>query len=378
MPHRTTLAPPLGLLLLAGPAWIGCVDRPRNAPEEDLRRRLEAVRNEFGLPAVAGAYVSAEGDIVAAVTGVRRIDADDPTVATDLFHLGSVTKPFTGTLAGVLVRDGVVSFDDTVGEALGDLVSGMDAAHRGTTLEQLLRHRAGLQSFEEDEAWDDVPRFDGGAVEKRRAFVEWLLSRPPQTTPGESHRYSNAGYTVAAVMMEEACGESWEDLMASRVLAPLGVEHYGFGWPVETDRPGTWGHRELGGALRPHDPADDGYRLEDQYIGPAGDLSLSIADLARFARLHLLGLRGEEGPLLSAAAIAELHRSLEDDAYAIGWNVRPDRSTHLGSAGTAFAAIYLMRERELGLVVATNAWTENEEEYAAALLRAVLDAAKAA
>ena len=251
----------------------------------------------------------------------------------------------------------------------------MDPAHRNTTLDQILRHRAGLQGFEEDTEFEKVPRFAGGAREKREAFVQWLLERPPESEPGSEHRYSNAGYSVAAVMMEQATGESWESLLESRVLVPLEVEHYCFGWPSEHLENGICGHRLEEDTVVPHDPEADAYRLEDQYIGPAGDLSLDIVGLARFARLHLQGLDGKDG-ILAAESIRFLHAPLPDDTYAIGWNASEKRSSHVGSAGTFFAVVYIMKERGVAMVAAANLWSEDEVEFGKALLVALLDSAR--
>lgn len=366
------LGPPLG----AGEVLVEACP----SAEEDLFRRLEEVRLEFGSPAVAGGYVTPKGEVVVAVSGVRRAGTQDSVTLTDLFHLGSVTKPFTGTLAAVLVAEDVIGFDATIGKILGEFFANLHPGHRSTTLGQILRHRAGFQGFEEDEEFERVPRFAGSVAEKRRGFVDWLLAQPPKTLSGSEHSYSNAGYSVAAVLMEQMSGQTWEELMVSKLLGPLGIEHFGFGWPIETGKPGTWGHRVdplRADSIEPHDPSIDGYRLEDQYIGPAGDLSMDIDGLARFARFHLLGLQGKD-QLLTADEIDYLHTPLDEDTYAIGWNTYPNRSTHVGSAGTAFAAVYLMRNRQLAMVVATNVWSDAEEEFGAALLRAVLGAAKAA
>ncbi len=346
-----------------------------SAPAKDarLKSELEAIRRAFDLPGVAGGFVTASGEIVVAATGVRSVDSSEPLMPTDLLHLGSVTKPITATLAAVLVEKGTIRWKSTVGELLGDRLETLHPAHRETTLDQLLRHRAGLQGFEEDEEFEAVPAFFGTAPEKRRQFVEWLLARPPQVE-GRGHHYSNAGYSVAALLLEVAAGRSWEELLATELAGPLGIDNLDFGWPSESEAPGAHGHRFVGGRFAVHEPDEDAYRLEDLYIDPAGDLSMDIGGLAKFARLHLLGLEGTDG-LLPARAVSYLHTPLDGDDYSLGWYSYPTRSSHLGSAGTGFAAIYVMKERRVAMVVAVNAWSEAEEEFAAALLKAILDLA---
>jgi CubicO group peptidase (beta-lactamase class C family) len=335
------------------------------------------VRVQYGLPAVAGARVGPDGAIEVATTGLRRTGGVDPVTDDDLWHLGSVTKPMTATLAAVLVEQGAIGWDTTVKGSLGGTFAEIHPDLPAVTLEQLLRHRAGIQPFEEDGEWANVPALSGTPRERRTQFVRWLLAQPPIHAPGTRHAYSNAGYSIAAAMLEAATGRGWEELMAERLFAPLGIDRFAFGWPAAGGRAEPWGHVEKDGALVAHEDLEaDGLALLG--IGPAGDVAMSMDGLARFARLHLRGLAGHDG-LLSADTIRYLHHvdpPDEEEPYAVGWNVHSTRSTHVGSAGTFFAAIYLRfpdGDRAAGeaLLVATNAWTPAEEEYGRDLRRAV-------
>src|SRR5205085_240391 len=97
------------------------------------------------------------------------------------------------------------------------------------------------------------------------------------------------------------------------------------GWPALTDLAQPWGHWQQGGKLAPNDPHGK-YHLPAA-IAPAGDLSLSIGDYARFVQLHLRGLAGlpplvdaqqaQALPLLTAALIHRLHQPVGD--YSCGW-----------------------------------------------------------
>ena len=101
-------------------------------------------------------------------------------------------------------------------------------------------------------------------------------------------------------MMEKKTGKSWEDLMTKEIFQPLGMTTAGFlapGSPNDVNQP--WGHTDVSGqrvANKGDNPAA---------LGPAGTVHASLADWAKFARLHL---DGSEGSLsLSASALTRLH-----------------------------------------------------------------------
>jgi CubicO group peptidase (beta-lactamase class C family) len=101
-------------------------------------------REQHSLPGV-GAILLDETEVLASgVNGRRSIDHDTDLHLGDRWHLGSVTKLMTATIAGRLVAAGTVSFEDRVTDVLPDMFSDIHPDYREVTLEQLLRHRSGL------------------------------------------------------------------------------------------------------------------------------------------------------------------------------------------------------------------------------------------
>lgn len=350
------------------------VSPPASSSKNALEQAISKVRSDYDLPAVAAAFITVDGSHEVAVSGRGRLDGESEVTRQELWHLGSVTKPMTATLAAILVEKGEISWNTTIAKVLGSRVETIDPALRAVKLHQLLRHRAGIQAFEEDEEWKGVPALLGEPHEQRAQFVAWLLARPPMYSPGEVHVYSNAGYTIAAAMLESVTGRTWEALMADELFAPLGIEHFAFGWPALKEREQPWGHWIVDGELVVHEDLT-GYSLAGQGVGPAGDVAMTMEGLARFALLHLKGLNGEEG-LLSAETIRYLHTvdpPDENDPYALGWNSYPTRSSHLGSAGTFFAAIYLRKTDRVAWLLASNASTPDDTDYGRDLLIAIRD-----
>ena len=169
---------------------------------------LEPIRSRHELPALAGAV--ALGDKLAAIgaVGVRKHGAPARVTAGDRFHLGSLTKSMTATLVGVLVEEGKLSWDTTIGAVFPELKEKIRPEYLPVTIAQLLTHRGGLPEDQTPDALFFKLRFIRGPIrEQRRRVVEAVLAVPPAATPGAKMLYSNHGYVVAGAMVEAVAGE---------------------------------------------------------------------------------------------------------------------------------------------------------------------------
>jgi D-alanyl-D-alanine carboxypeptidase len=349
---------------LAAPAAV----MARETAEAQIAQALERTRADLHAPGMALA-VWRKGRLVATVaSGVRAEGDPAPVEPGDAFHIGSITKSFTSALAARLVEQGRMRWDETVGERLGILIPGMLPAYRAVTLEQLLSHEGGIVG--------QLGRDQLGAVmqapdmtHRRLTAAAAALSLPPLSPPGAAMHYSNPGYVIAAAMIEQATGESWEALVKADVIAPLHLASAGFGPPTGA---APRGHaRAPDGTLKPLDPASPGAD-NPPFLIPAGGLHLSMADLARFAADQLRGVKKEPGTLLKPESYARLHRERLRH-QGLGWGQGPDGGfDNSGSNGRWYAYLRAMPADDLVVAVAMNAPTDDAgEERLGALAEAV-------
>ena len=111
---------------------------------EDLNDLLEPIRQKYELPALAGGIVHAGELIGLGAVGVRRVGSPERVTVQDRWRLFSCGKAMTATLIALLVEEGVLSWQTTIGEVFPDLLGTIDAAWQAVTVEQLLAHRTGL------------------------------------------------------------------------------------------------------------------------------------------------------------------------------------------------------------------------------------------
>lgn len=358
--------------LAGGVAVIGCAGAgsepaawpaPRVGPEtppDDLGPRLAELCTSRGVPGLAAALVRGGRIEAIGVAGVRSLGGDDPIRVDDRFHIASCTKSMTAMVAASLVEQGTLSWSTTIEQAMPDLAGAGRPEYRPVTLQLLLAHGGRLPAYTRPsrERAAHLLALPGTPRQQRELFVGEVLSEEPNTGHGDS-AYSNAGYAVAAVMIERASNDSWENLVRDRVLVPLGMRTAAFGWPATPEHPDQpRGHYHQESGLRTQ-PLDDEYRLAP-CLWPAGAVNCSIEDLARYAADHLNGLVGRPA-LLRPATCKVLHRTIDgsDSGFTLGWGVRRDAAlgtVHYGagSGGTFFVRIAIAPEHDAAVVVASN------------------------
>jgi CubicO group peptidase (beta-lactamase class C family) len=358
--HRPALVRLPLAALLAVVALTSC-GKNATAPQpvdHSLAGVLSRTRTRHHLPAIAGAVVRGDSIAEIACLGVRRLGAPDSVTLTDHFHLGSNVKAMTADLLAMEVEAGHLAWDRTLAQIFPEFTDSMRTEYRNVTLETLLQHRSGLPAFTDPAELTAVPDFTGTLEERRRAAARWLLRQAPAIAPGQ-YLYSNAGYALAGVILERSSGASWESLIQARLWTPLGLAG-SFGWPAAAGAAQPWGHFDSGsGSLVPQDPDDPDGQFPD-LLRPAGDAHLSVGDYARFALLHLRAMRGSP-QLLSAATFRRLHAP--NGSYALGWGVQPVGGAttwfHAGSAGSFGAIVMIQPDRDVAVVVLTNAGTDD-------------------
>lgn len=355
-------------LVLLTSLGLGCDASPSGPVEEAPNCFLSLLRGTLEgsqLPGVGAAVVRAVGIEVAGVAGVRRFPEGDSLRLNDRFHLGSETKAMIATAAGRLVERGELVWNLSPLEVFPELAGTLHPGFEDVVLQDLLAHRAGIEAYTTGAEWQSLHGFPGNEEERRRGFAIWLLQRPPAVAPG-SYLYSNAGYAIAASMLEQVTGRSWRTLLQEEVFNPLGLTTAGFGWPALSDPNQPWGHQLASGQLKPHPPGDP-YRVPE-LLAPAGDVHMSVRDFGTFVQAHLRGLRGEDG-FLRAETVAYLHTPV--GGYAMGWGVGYSGvelwSTHNGSAGTFYAVMMVAHARDAAVVVVTNAGGTKAADGARAL-----------
>jgi CubicO group peptidase (beta-lactamase class C family) len=308
------------------------------------------------------------------VDGERAIGTNVAVRVDDAWHLGSVTKSMTATLVARLVDAGALGWDDTIGGALKDTAPDMSEAYRSVTMLHLLSHCSGMPMNIPAEQFYGFSRGVADARGDRQLYARQALAMAPIGPVGETFKYSNSGYIVAAAMLEAKLGQSWETLVRAEVLEPLGLATAGFGapgCPGSLEHPAGHSRKVVGRSPQAHYVGTDATD-NPEVLGPAARVHMSLPDLLRYLIAH----RDRTG-FLSSRSWNALHTPPFSGDGALGWFVRGKGALwHSGSNNLWYAEVLV--DPAAGIAAAAVSNDGDKATTARAVGRALLEAMAAA
>ncbi|PWW21182.1 CubicO group peptidase (beta-lactamase class C family) [Geodermatophilus normandii] len=328
---------------------------------EEIERVVAGAVAAGAVPGAA--WLVRRGDEVArGAAGTHTPGGGDPVRPDTVFRIASVTKPVVATAALTLVDDGTLALDEPVDRLLPELAgrvvladpadagAGTVPARRPITVRDVLTFRLGL-GIDFTAPWPTpTVRALGetglptGPPQPQAAPPpdEWLrrvAGVPLAYQPGERWLY-HLGASVLGVLVARAAGRPLPEVLAERVLVPLGMADTGFGVPAAArDRLGPhWTPPGEDGARDLYDAADGQWATPPAFPDGGDGLVSTVDDLAVLARVLLAG--GE--PVLREdtvrAMLAEQAGPVDDEGggWGLGLGVRrtdEPGGRHAGSFG---------------------------------------------
>ncbi len=281
--------------------------------------------------------------------GVTHHQSGDPITASTRFQLASTTKMFTAATALSLVEEGTVSLFEPVSTYVP--YTNTSAPYEETmTLHELLSHSAGYPTYFPDGSF---------ASYDLDTFFENNAEQPLWSPPGVLYNYSNLGMSLAGLVLQEATGKKFAELVETRIFNPAGMDGASMHATV-VESTGNFAYGHSGSAASPTvtSPTDSYYPTE--YYGPMGGAWGSVEDLARWSEVHLQG--GKE--VLSASAMGELRtpqiatRKFPLQSYGYGLFIDSiygyDLVHHSGSVGGYLTSWLMVPEADFSVVAVTN------------------------
>lgn len=329
---------------------FSCSDNPVSSkPDNSLSGQLGVLTGKYKIPGAIGIIFNDTGAVEMRASGVRRAGYPGNITTSDLMHIGSLTKWMTATMIGTLVDEGLLSWSTKPADVIPELAGTMDTGYAHITLLDLLRHRAGIPA---DEDFDSIPTLTGTLRQQREQASRIVLAMPPAVAPG-TYRYANVGYVIAACMAEAVTNQDWRTLMDTRLFQPLGITAC-YGWPTEHDASEPWGHILNGRAFQSVAPSIEPTTMK--FLEPAGFVSMTLDDYAKFIRLQMQAAQGRPH-LLSASAFDTLQTPVVDYACGVGVIVgsRGTLFWHNGSNTFFYMLMYMMPEKNIAIAIAVNA-----------------------
>ncbi len=232
-----------------------------------LEREIPLLMERHGVAGVNALILREGREVWAESFGMADPEAAIAMTRDRVFRVESISKPVTALGVMRLVERGEVALDDVVWEHIASW-----APPSGTpemTIRQLLSNSAGLG------IGDFTARHPPGTAPSLRAALERDFE--VIGTPGAAFHYSNIGFNLLEILIEDVSGQDFADFMDEAVLSPLGAGQVSFDWSPALAEKMPVGHGLQAQRIAPH-------------VYPArasGGLLADIDDLARFVRVGI-------------------------------------------------------------------------------------------
>jgi CubicO group peptidase (beta-lactamase class C family) len=290
-----------------------------------------------------GRVLFAKGYGFADVKSRRPVSVDDT-----LFRPGSISKTFTWTAVMQLVEQGKIDLDRDVNDYIDFKIPAPFG--KPVTMRNLMTHTPGWE--------ESIKELFVANPSEMYPIDQYLKKRLPKQIypPGTTPAYSNYGATLAGYIVNRVSGMPFEEYIEKNIYQPLGMTHATFRQPLPDN-------------LKPF--MSEGYDKASQpaksfevgEAGPAGAMSVSAGDMAKYMIAHLQN--GEyNGACILKPDTAQLMHSrtfglvpeLNGMAYGFYEETRNGHRIigHGGDTQWFHSDMHLMPDQNLGFFVSYN------------------------
>jgi len=322
--------------------------------EKRLDKRIDefvkSIMDEFQIPGLAMAVVKDNRVYKEFAYGVKNLATKVPLTVESVFHMASVSKPFSATAIMQLVEKGKINLDDPLIKYLPYFKMD-DPRYQEITIKQMLTHTSGIPD-ENDYEWDK-PQYDAEAAER---YVRSLVGEKMIAAPGEKYRYSNMAFDILADVIAKVSGVTFEDYVKQKILDPLGMKDSDF--LRERIRPElqTSGHVFN---LKPR--VSEVYPYNRRHA-PSSCLNASIREMCNWAQANMNGGAYKGKRILEKSSYEYLFepqvRITENRSIGLSWYIDQHRNNKTISHGgkdvgyTSF--MVMLPEKSLAVIAAIN------------------------
>lgn len=349
------LALPLAASMLAA-AVSPAATRPPAQALPGLDALIEKALADQKIPGATVGIVVGDEVVLLKGYGLADVEAKRPMTPDTLMPIASVTKQFTVSALGTLVRQGKLDWDRPVRDYMPDFRVHDDVATLRATPRDLVTHRIGL------------PRHDGlwfGSTLTREQLYARLPYLPFSRDIRTRYQYNNLMYMTAGLLGGRIAGTSWEQLVRDALFVPLGMKRSNFALKDLTSDPDhALGYQLDEKRTLIRDPFESA-----ETMGPTGSINSSAREMTSYLRMMLAGGSFGSKRVLQASDVAAMMQpnmpigpsnfpELGFGSYGMGLFVAAYRgiefASHGGNMPGAAAVVLMVPKEKIGIVVLTN------------------------
>ena len=336
-----------------------------------IRKNLKRQR----IPGAAVALVHKGRVIFSQCYGYADTEKKLPITEDTYFMAGSLTKSFTALAVLKLIEEGKIDPNADIKNYIPDFsIKNLYAGEALITVNHLLTHTSGLMI-------DYYAHLTGEKKQSNADLLSQLQNEYLCFKPGSASKYSNIGYRLLGMMIEQVTGERFEDYLEKEVFKPLGLNNSFFEYTADMTL-----HISRG-----HNGDTETSRIDNEDKSASGLFS-TLKDLTAFLKFLSSGAGQLPGGINNSKIIDLITKNADPaidtfydskNIYSSGWylNSYQFNGVHavLSSSGNIngfSTAITYIPEERLGIVILTNSalgWKANMDIIARGL-RGLIDA----
>ena len=197
---------PIAILLLLFSSATARADKVDDYIKAEMKKRQ--------IPGVALAIIKDDKILKMKGYGLANMEHNVAVTPDTVFDIASATKPFTATAILMLVEEGRIGLEDKIAAHIPDAPE----AWRDITVRHLLSHTAGLKA-------EFMPTLNGRWLSDYTTaqMFEAAAKLPLDSTPGDRFCYSDTGYFLLGLIIENVSGKRYGEFLAARMFKPLGM-----------------------------------------------------------------------------------------------------------------------------------------------------------
>jgi beta-lactamase class C len=222
-------------------------------------------------PGVAVAIIRDTSIIYLKGFGLRDVTLLDSVDIHTVFRIGSVSKSFASVLAGTLVDENKLAWNDPVLKYLPRFKLKTAEHTNGLTVRHVLSHTTGLPYHAFTDRVDDGANFD--------SLVYHLRDLDLLGKPGELYSYQNVGYSLISDVILSATGKTYAENLKEKIFVPLHMDNASVSYEaIMQNKNVALPHRFIKKWMS--------FPVSTTYynVAPAGGINASIADMARWLK----------------------------------------------------------------------------------------------
>src|SRR6056297_1602633 len=320
--------------------------------QQMLDQRIPGWMDRYEVPGVTLALVKNGETVWAGAYGLADVETQIQMTPKTVCRVESISKSVTARGVMKLVEMGAIQLDDPVCRHLKSWkFPDSDFDTDKVTIRHLLSHSSGLSL--------GTIGLEYAPQEKKPSMRE-ALTREVQFVqePGQSFIYSNVGFNLLELLIEDVSGQSFSEFMKEEILHPSGMQYASFEWQEDFPTKVPNGYTVNGDPVSVYVYSEKG----------AGGLFANVEDIARFVASGMLNEFYKTDYTISQNSIGELYSPVIDvggiysfvaGKYGLGHFIEtlPDgrRAVFGGGQGHGWMThFHLVPDAGEGIVILTN------------------------